>query len=189
MTSTKLGLLLLASILAGCASHQVTEQPATQHPVTPFATMQVQVKFATPEHSDYLAGQLVDQLRKRGVEATALKTSEAPTRQDSNSGLLELTLTDTWTETFISHRRKHRQSLTQMRGRIERESPRFSSDVVLRDLESNAIIWQSETVTAGAWYTDFNTMARSLATRLARKLNQQNLIAPASDPVAEPAPS
>ena len=186
----QLSALLSGIGLAGCASHQVTEKSATLTPLTPFQAMQVQVNFATPAHSDYLANQLVKELGKYGISATIRSPdSKATIQPDHNTALLQLTLTGSWTETFISHRRKHRQSLTQMRGRIPRESPRFRSDVLLRDLQTNAIVWQSETVTAGPWYSDFNTNARSLAARLARQLSQQGLIAPASDPVAEPAPS
>lgn len=175
-TNIKL-VLLLSAILAGCASHQVTEQTLAPTRVTPFATMQVQVQFATEAQSDYLAKQLVDQLNQRGINANLLNpAASGASKPAGNTGLLQLTLTGSWTETFISHRRKHRQSLTQMRGRIPRESPRFRSDLVLRDRQTNEIVWQSETVTAGAWYADFNTMARSLATKLTRQLQQQGLI-------------
>ena len=188
-----LGMLLLNSLLAGCASHQVTDKPLTPTPVTSFEAMQLQVNFATPAQSDYLAAQLVNELARHGVNAMVVTTDATPTATSNrnpkqNLALLHLTLTDTWTETFISHRYKHRRSLTQMRGRIERESPRFRSEVVLRDMQSGSTVWQSETVTAGPWYSDFNANARSLARKLVHQLQQQDLIAPASDPLAQPAP-
>ena len=177
MASSKLGLLLLSGLMLGCASHQVTEKPLTPSAVTPFESMQVQVKFATPAHSDYLAAQLVDQLNRRGVKASRVTSAEpAATPVNANAALLQLTLTGTWTETFISHRQKTRRSLTQMRGRIPRESPRFRSDLVVVNLQTGKTVWQTETVTAGAWYTDFNTMARSLAARLGRELDKQGLL-------------
>ncbi len=175
--------LLLSAVLAGCATHQVTEQTAAPTSVTPFTTMQVQVKFATEAHSDYLANQLVEQLNKHGINASVLNPAQGgATKPAGNTGLLQLTLTGSWTETFISRRTKHRRSLTQTRGRIPRESPRFRSDLVVVNRQSNEIVWQSETVTAGAWYADFNTMARSLATKLTRQLQQQGLIGSGTDP-------
>ena len=41
--------LLLSAILAGCATHQVTEQAVAPKTVTPFATMLVQLVPAAPE--------------------------------------------------------------------------------------------------------------------------------------------
>lgn len=174
--------LLLTGILAGCASHQVTQKPATPASLSVFDAMQVQVNFATPAHSDYLAGQLVEELGKHGISASVLDAESRPGAPNANAGLLQLTLTGSWTETFISHRRKHRQSLTQMRGRIPRESPRFRSDLVLRDGQTGQTVWQMEAVTAGAWYADFNTLARSLAKKLVRQLRQQGLLAPNPEP-------
>ena len=179
--SSKLKLvLLLSGLLAGCASHQIKEKSPAPTPVTPFQAVQVQVTFATPAHSDYLATQLVNQLTKHGVNATVLTSADAKaTRPGPNSALLQLTLTGTWTETFISHRYKHRRSLTQMRGRIPRESPRFRSDTVLIDLQTGESRWQRQTVTAGAWYSDFQTIARSLAKKLVQQLHREGLIATA----------
>lgn len=184
LSSAKL-VLLSSVLLAGCASHQVTQQAVAPKPVTSFEAIQVQVNFATPAHSDYLANQLVNQLGKYGINATVLSTQgKASSIPGANSALLQLTLTGSWTETFISRRTKHRRSLTQTRGRIPRESPRFSSDVLLQDLHTGETVWQLETVTAGAWYSDFNDMARSLASRLTRQLQKKGLIAPASTPAS-----
>ena len=182
LSSAKL-VLLSSVLLAGCASHQVTQQAVAPKPVAPFEAIQVQVNFATPAHSDYLSSQLIKQLAKYGVEATPSPSQDqAKQVPGSGSGLLQLTLTGSWTETFISHRVKPRRSLTQMRGRIERESPRFRSDVLLQDLHTGETVWQSEITTAGQWYFDFNDMARSLASRLTRQLHNKGLIAPASTP-------
>lgn len=183
----QLSALLSGIGLAGCASHQVTEKSATPTPVTPFQTLQVQVNFATPAQSDYLATQLVNELAKYDVSATVLNSPDAAAMAKPGlySALLQLTLTGTWTETFISHRQKHRRSLTQMRGRIPRESPRFRSEAMLQDTQTGKTVWQSETVTAGPWYSDFNTNARSLAKRIVRQLQQQGLIIKGT----EPAPS
>jgi hypothetical protein len=163
----------------------MTEKSVTPNPVVPFQAMQVQVNFAIPAHSDYLADQLVMELGKYGIRASVLNTGSRPGPPKANAGVLQLTLTGSWTETFISHRQKTRRSLTQMRGRIPRESPRFRSDLVLRDGQTGQTVWQMEVVTEGAWYADFNTLARSLAKKLVRQLSQQGLIAP--NP--EPAPS
>ena len=64
-----------------------------------------------------------------------------------------------------------------MRGRIPRESPRFRSEVKLQDLQTGETVWQSEIVSAGQWYFDFNDMARSLAKRLVQQLQREGLIA------------
>ena len=141
------------------------------------------MNFASPAQSDYLATQLVNELAKHEVRAAVIKPDTAATRiPGDNPALLQLSLTDTWTETFISHRRKHRRSLTQMRGRIERESPRFRSEVMLRDLQSGKTVWQSEAVTTGPWYSDFNANARSLAKKIVRQLAQQGLIVKGTAP-------
>lgn len=183
MASSLKLVLLLTGLLAGCASHQLTQTPVTPTHATPFQAMQVQVDFATPAQSAYLATQLVNELAKHEVRATLMEPDTAASRMSGdNPALLRLSLTDTWTETFISHRRKHRRSLTQMRGRIERESPRFRSEVVLRDLQTNQTVWQSETVTAGPWYSDFNANARSLARKIVRQLEQQGLIVKGTQP-------
>jgi hypothetical protein len=67
-----------------------------------------------------------------------------------------------------------------MRGRIPRESPRFRSDTVLIDLHTGESRWQQQTVTAGAWYSDFQTIARSLAKKLVQRLHREGLIATAA---------
>ena len=69
-----------------------------------------------------------------------------------------------------------------MRGRIPRESPRFSTQAVLVDRQSGDTLWQADTITAGAWYSDFTTNADSLVARLVKQLTAQGLIAP---PTAE----
>lgn len=190
MASRLILLSLLSGLLFACATHQVTQKPLSATPNTSFNTLQVQVDFATPAHTDYLSSQLVKQLAKYGVEATPLpREDQAKEVRGSGSGLLHVTLTGTWTETFISRRTKHRRSLTQTRGRIPRESPRFRSDVVLVNLQTNETVWQSETTTAGAWYSNFNDMARSLAARLTRQLKQDGLIGSESDTAPKPAAS
>jgi hypothetical protein len=70
--------------------------------------------------------------------------------------------------------------------RVKQEArTEFPVHVVTGFFVFQAQVWQSETVTAGAWYSDFNTLARSLAKKLFRQLSQQGLIAP----VPIPAPS
>lgn len=175
--------LLLTGLLAGCTSHQLAQTPVAPMHASPFQAIQVQVNFSTPAQSDYLATQLVNELAKHEVHATVMKPDATTTRiPGDNAALLQLTLTGSWTETFISHRHKPRRSLTQMRGRIPRESPRFRSEVMLRDLQSGQPVWQSEAVTAGPWYSDFNANARSLAKKLVRQLEQQGLIVKGTAP-------
>jgi len=176
-------MLLLTGLLTGCTSNQLTQTPVAPTHASPFQAIQVQVNFSIPAHSAYLATQLVNELAKHEVHAMVMKPNATTTRMpDDNAALLQLTLTGTWTETFISHRHKHRRSLTQMRGRIPRESPRFRSEVMLRDLQTGRTVWQMEAVTAGPWYSDFNANARSLAKKLVRQLSQQGLIAPQPEP-------
>ena len=80
--------LLLTGILAGCASHQVTQKHATPAPLSVFEAMQVQVNFATPAHSDYLADQLVEELGKHGIDASVLDAESRPGLPNANAGLL-----------------------------------------------------------------------------------------------------
>ena len=177
MASHRKLVLLLTGLLAGCSSNQLTQTPIAPTHASPFQAIQVQVNFATPAQSDYLATQLVNELAKHEVHATVMKPDSAASRiAGDNPALLQVTLTGTWTETFISRRTKHRRSLTQTRGHIPRESPRFRSEVMLRDLQTGQTVWQSEAVTAGPWYSDFNANARSLAKKLVRQLEQQGLI-------------
>lgn len=188
LSSAKL-VLLSSLFLAGCASHQVTQQAVAPEPVTPFNALQVQVDFATPAQSEYLANQLVSQLRHYGVRASLVTDEVSDRASFADTALLQVTLNDSWTETFISRVTKHRRSLTQMRGRVPRESPRFSSEILLQDLATGKTIWQLKIVTAGSWYSDFNTIARSLAVRITRQLKQKGLIGTESVPAAKPTAS
>jgi hypothetical protein len=171
---TKLGLLLLM-LLTGCTSHQVTQHTAA--PAAPYTTLQVRVQFDTPEHAAYLAAQLVRLLARHGVNATIAPADARPGITPlATSALLQLHLTDAWTDTFISTRQMPRRSLTQMRGRIPRESPRFSTQAELVDRQSGDTLWQADTITAGAWYSDFTTNADSLVARLVKQLTAQGLM-------------
>lgn len=170
---TKLGPLLLM-LLAGCASHELTQQ--THAPVTaaPYSSLQVQVQFDTPAHTDYLASRLVSNLARHGVAADIAPGD----RSVKTPALLQLRLTEVWTETVISTRHMPRRSLTQMRGRIPRESPRFSTKVILVDQQTGETVWQLMTQTAGPWYSDFDANAASLVNRLLKELVAQGLIPP-----------
>ena len=189
MASRLILLLLLSGLLFACATHQVTETSVQTSGKTTFSTLHVWVNFATPAQSEYLANQLVSHLHHYGVRAS-LVTDEVTDRASlRDTALLHVTLTASWTDTVITHRHKHRRSLTQMRGRIPRESPRFRSEILLQDLSTGKTVWQSNAVTAGAWYSDFNTMARSLAARLTRQLKQEALIGSKIDPASKPTTS
>jgi len=172
-------LALLAVLLAGCTTHQL--QPQTLKPVAalPYSALQVQVQFDDPAHTAYLAAQLVNGLARHGVTATIVSADARPgVTPLATPALLQLHLTDAWTETFISTRQMPRRALTQMRGRIPRESPRFSTQAVLVDRQHGETVWQLDTLTAGPWYSDFTTNADSLVNRLLKELVARGLIAP-----------
>ena len=175
---TKLGPLLLLMVLAGCASHELTQQ--TRAPVTaaPYSSLRVQVQFDTPAHTDYLANRLMSDLARHGVAADIVPNDSSVITPGNPPALLQLRLVDAWTETFISTRHMPRRSLTQMRGRIPRESPRFSTEVLLVDRQTGETVWQLATQTAGPWYSDFNANADSLVARLLKELVAQGLIPP-----------
>lgn len=169
--------LLTAGLLGGCTTNQLG--PQTHHPVATqsYSDLQVQVRFDHPDHSAYLANQLVSRLARHGVNARVLPPqAKTPTPADNAQAILQLQLTEAWTETFISTRRKHRYSLTQMRGRIPRESPRFHTAVRLVDLSSGTAVWQVDILTAGAWYSEFQTNADALAAKITKQLAREGLI-------------
>jgi threonine aldolase len=176
------GCLLLGVLLAGgCTINEFSQQ--SLHPVAavPYSDLQVQVSFDTPAHSTYLAQQLVARLEKRGISARLVPPDTNSLRaQGGSQALLQLHLTDAWTETFISTRTMPRRSLTQMRGRILRESPRFDTEVRLVDLSAGNTVWQADLLTAGAWYTEFHTNADALATTITKQLTRDGLIKGAS---------
>ena len=162
-------------LLTGCSTNQFQQQMFNPVTAQPYSELQVQVQFNQPEHSAYLARQLVTRLQKQGVNASIL--SPKATAGDNVQALLQLNLTEAWTDTVITTRHMPRRSLTQMRGRIPRESPRFNSTARLVDLASGHTVWQVEIHTAGAWYTAFPTQANTLAARLTTQLDRQGLIA------------
>jgi len=169
---------LLGLLLIGCTQHQLTQQTLQPVSTTPYATLQVQVQFDSPAHSEYLATRLVTRLAQHGVSATILPAEADPQAGKGGSpAILQLHLTETWTETFISTRQMPRRSLTQMRGRIPRESPRFTTDTKLVDAHSGQTVWQLQTISAAPWYDDFNASADSLANRLTQQLITQGLVA------------
>jgi len=116
------GYLLLGVLLAGgCTINEFSQQ--SLHPVAagPYSALQVQVSFDTPAHSTYLAKQLVAQLQKQGITARIVPPDATPSRAQGRSpALLQLRLTDAWTDTVITVRTMPRRSLTQMRGHIPR---------------------------------------------------------------------
>ena len=175
---TKLGPLVLLLLLAGCASHQLSQQNLAPVTAAPYSSLRVQVQFDTPAHADYLANQLVAVLVRHGVAADIVPNDRSVKAPGNPPALLQLRLTDAWTETFISTRHMPRRSLTQMRGRIPRESPRFSTEAILIDLDSGATVWQLATQTAGPWYSHFDANADSLVARLVKELAAQGLISP-----------
>ena len=171
-------LALLAMLLAGCSTNQLKQE--TLKPVTalPYSALLVQVQFADPAHSAYLAGQLGKRLATQGVRSNILLSGASPaTAQDKAQALLQLRLTEAWTDTVITTRHMPRRSLTQMRGRIPRESDRFNSTARLVDLASGETVWQTDIHTAAAWYTEFPTQADALAAKLTQQLQRQGLIA------------
>jgi threonine aldolase len=170
---------LLALLLAGCTTNQLSQQTLNPVAAMPYSNLQVQVQFDNPAHTTYLANQLVTRLAKHGITATILPPDAKPvTVRGDSQAVLRLRLTGAWTDTVITTRQMPRRSLTQMRGRIPRESPRFSSQAVLVDRQTGDTVWQLETLTAGAWYSDFTTNADSLVARLVQQLAAQGLIAP-----------
>ena len=174
---------LLTGVLltGGCTINEFSQQ--SLHPVAarPYSDLQVQVKFDTPAHSTYLARQLVARLEKQGISARIVPADTNSLRaQGRSQALLQLRLTDAWTDTVITIRTKHRRSLTQMRGHIPRESPRFDTSVRLLDLSADKTVWQVDIVTAGAWYSEFHTNADSLATTITKQLTRDGLIQGAS---------
>ena len=175
---TKLGPLVLLLLLAGCASHQLSQQNLAPVTAAPYSSLRVQVQFDTPAHADYLANQLVAVLVRHGVAADIVPNDRSVNTSSNPPALLQLRLTDAWTETFISPRHMPRRSLTQMRGRIPRESPRFSTEALLVDQQTGETVWQLTTQTAGPWYSDFNANADSLVNRLLKELLAQGLIRP-----------
>jgi len=175
---TKLGPLVLLLLLAGCASHELSQQNPAPATAAPYSSLRVRVQFDTPEHADYLANQLVAVLARHGVAADIVPDDRSVKLPGNPPALLHLRLTDAWTETFISTRHMPRRALTQMRGRIPRESPRFSTEVLLVDQQTGETLWQLETQTAGPWYSDFNANADSLVNRLLKELADQGLIRP-----------
>lgn len=174
----KSGVLLILLLLAGCTSHQLSQQTLASTTAAPYSSLRVQVQFDTPAHADYLANQLVVVLARHGVAADIVPNDSTQNPPGNPPALLQLRLTDAWTETFISTRHMPRRSLTQMRGRIPRESPRFSTEAILIDLDSGATVWQLETLTAGPWYSHFDANADSLVARLVKELAAQGLISP-----------
>ena len=173
---TKLGPLLLLLLLAGCASHELTQDTLAPVTAAPYSSLQVQVRFDTPAHTDYLATRLVSDLARHGVSADIAPDDRSVKAPGNPPALLQLRLTDAWTETFISTRHMPRRALTQMRGRIPRESPRFSTEALLVDQQTGETVWQLATQTAGPWYSDFNANADSLIARLLKELAAQGLI-------------
>jgi hypothetical protein len=168
---------LLVGLLAGCTSHEFTQLKLDPVAAIPYSELQVQVQFDNPTHTEYLANRLAMALAEYGVTATVLPPAAKPDMVgDSAPAVLQLRLTDTWTDTVITTRHKHRRSLTQMRGRIPRESPRFTTETVLVDRPSSNTVWQLRSYTAGAWYSDFETNADSLAAKLTQQLAKQGLI-------------
>ena len=174
--------LLLGVLLAGgCTINEFSQQ--SLHPVgaRPYTDLQVQVSFDTPAHSTYLARQLVARLEKQGISARIVPADTNSLRaQGRSQALLQLRLTDAWTDTVITIRTKHRRSLTQMRGHIPRESPRFDTAIRLLDLSAAKTVWQADIYTAGAWYSEFDTNADSLATTITKQLTRDGLIQGAS---------
>ena len=174
---------LLTGVLlsSGCTINEFSQQ--SLHPVAarPYTDLQVQVRFDTPAHGTYLTKQLVAQLEKQGIKTRiAPPAPKPPNAQGRSQATLQLHLTDAWTETFISTRTMPRRSLTQMRGRIPRESPRFDTEVRLVDLSANKTVWHADIVTAGAWYSEFHTNADALATTIIKQLTRDGLIKGAS---------
>ncbi len=174
----KLGPLVLLLLLAGCASHELSQQNLAPATAAPYSSLRVQVQFDTPEHADYLANQLVAVLARHGVAADIVPNDSTQNPPGNPPALLQLRLTDAWTETFISTRHMPRRSLTQMRGRIPRESPRFSTEALLVDQQTDETVWQLTTQTAGPWYSHFDANADSLVARLLKELAAQGLIPP-----------
>jgi len=174
----KPGALLILLLLAGCASHQLSQQTLAPTTAAPYSSLRVRVQFDTPEHADYLANQLAAVLGRHGVTAEIVPNDSTQNPPGKTPALLQLRLTDAWTDTFISTRHMPRRSLTQMRGRIPRESPRFSTEAILIDLDSGATVWQLTTQTAGPWYSHFDANADSLVARLVKELADQGLIRP-----------
>lgn len=169
---------LLGLLLSGCTHHVLTRQSLQPVSAIPYATLQVQVQFDSPAHSEYLATRLVTVLAHHGVTATILPPDATPpTRESHSQAVLQLRLTQAWFDTFISTRTMPRRSLTQMRGRIPRESPRFCSETSLVDLSTGQTVWQLDIRSEVPWYADFNASADSLVNRLMSQLTSQGLIA------------